>query len=154
MTISSIASCTPSTSGIDKLWAGGMIVERAGSGEVESSPVVVANDAVVNVVTVAAMVLASARLALNCLTSLLKSGRNRVHQKAIRMPLSTTRCFRMRSTTRKKKATAAKIRRRSSQSDFSRAIMRCLDVLRRVERVSCAAVVERKLADDCSSNCE
>lgn len=161
--ISRMASSTPSVSGVGIVEPDGTrvdtVVSTSGLGEDEGSPafVVVTNDEAaddVAAVTVAATVPVSTMLVLSSSPSPLKSGRKRVHQKAIRMPLSTTRCFRMKSTIRKKKATAARIKRRSSQSDFSRAVIRCLDVLRRVESVSCATVVERRLADDCSSNYE
>lgn len=66
----------------------------------------------------------------------LKSGMKRVHQNATRKPRSRIRCFRMKRTTRKKKRRAEKIRMRSSQSDFSRAVISCLDVPIRFVSVS------------------
>ena len=64
-------------------------------------------------------------------------GINRVHQKAIRILRSTKRCLRMNRTTRMKKTRAAMISNRSSQSDFSRAVMRCFEVVMRLSRTSC-----------------
>ena len=55
-------------------------------------------------------------------------GKNRVHQKAIRSPRLTTRCCTIKSTTRRKKTSAAMMSRRSNQSDFSKAVMRCFEV--------------------------
>ena len=86
-------------------------------------------------------------------TSSLKLGINRVHQNAIRSPRSTTRCFRINRTTRIKKAKPERIRMRSSQSDFSSAVTRCLEVDITVFRVSCCRDVERRVAVDSSRSC-
>lgn len=69
-------------------------------------------------------------------------GTKRVHHNATRRPRSTMRCLRMNSTTRTKKASAARITRRSSQSDFSSAVMRCLDVDMSEESTSCVVEVD------------
>lgn len=66
----------------------------------------------------------------------LKSGRNRVHQKTRRSPRSRMRCLRMNRMTRMKNMNAEIISTRSSQSDFSRAVMSCLDVPMIFVRVS------------------
>ena len=63
-------------------------------------------------------------------------GMKRVHQNAIRSPRSTIRCFRMKSTTRMKNMRPARMRRRSSQSDFSSAVMRCFDEVRKPSSTS------------------
>lgn len=81
----------------------------------------------------------------NC-ASPLKSGMKRVHQKAMRIPRSKTRCFKMKSTTRIKKRSAAKMTTRSSQSDFSRAVSSCFDVSMTLVRVSWVLEVDRKVA--------
>lgn len=76
-------------------------------------------------------------IALNNLSSSLKLGRNLVHQNAIRMLRSRIRCLRMKRTTRRKKTKAEMRRTRSSQSDFSRAVMRCFEVDMTALSVSC-----------------
>jgi len=77
-------------------------------------------------------------------SSALKSGKYFVHQNAILRPLSTIRCFRMKRITRTKKAKAERMSMRSSQSDFSSAVMICFEVDMTDERVSCCSDVERK----------
>ena len=72
----------------------------------------------------------------------LREGKNRVHQKASLTPLSITLCLMMKKTTRMKKERAARIRRRSSQSECSRAVMSCLEVRVAVERRSCWTVTK------------
>jgi len=67
----------------------------------------------------------------------LKLGKKRVHQNMRRKLLSMTRRLKMKATTSKKKQRPPRIRSRSSQSDFSRAVIRCLEVLMRSERESC-----------------
>ena len=57
-----------------------------------------------------------------------EEGMKRVHQNAMRRLLSTRRCLRMKRTTRMKNSSAARISMRSSQSDFSSAVMRCFEV--------------------------
>ena len=86
----------------------------------------------------------------NC-SSELKFGKNFVHQKAILSPRSTIRCFRMNNTTRRKKMNPEMIRIRSSQSDFSSAVMSCLEVCMTLLRVSCWRDVERMVAVEESS---
>lgn len=81
----------------------------------------------------------------------LKSGRNIVHQKAILNPRSMIRCFRMNNTTRRKKTNPEIIRIRSSQSDFSSAVMSCLEVDVTLLRTSCWRDVERRVAVEESS---
>jgi hypothetical protein len=89
----------------------------------------------------------------NNLSSPEKSGKNLVHQNAIRTPLSSTRCFTMNSTTRTKNVNAERMRTRSSQSVFSRAVMRCLEVVRREVRVEWVEVVERRVVVEVSVGC-
>lgn len=80
----------------------------------------------------------------------LKSGRNRVHQNATRRLRSMIRCLVMKRTTKMKNMNADIINIRSSQSDFSSAVMRCFDVPMRLARVSCVDDVERRDAVDAS----
>ena len=70
-------------------------------------------------------------------SSELKSGKNLVHQNAILNPRSIIRCFKINNTTRRKKTNPEMIRIRSSQSDFSSAVMSCLEVDMTLLRVSC-----------------
>lgn len=86
-------------------------------------------------------------------SSELKSGKNFVHQKAILSPRSTIRCFKMNNTTRRKKTNPEMIRIRSSQSDFSSAVMSCLEVDITLSRTSCWRDVERRVAVEESSIC-
>ena len=82
-------------------------------------------------------------------SSPLKSGMKRVQKKAIRKLRSTRRCLRMKSTMRMKKRRVAKMSMRSIQSDFSSAVMRCLEVLMSVSRTSCVDEVDwRFLVED------
>lgn len=53
----------------------------------------------------------------------------------------------------KKKTTAEMMRRRSSQSDFSRAVMSCLDVPMTAVSVSCVEEVDLRLAVEASGEC-
>ena len=92
----------------------------------------------------------SMALLSNC-SSELKSGKNLVHQKAILNPRSMIRCFRINKTTRRKKTNPEMIRIRSSQSDFSRAVMSCLEVNMTLLRTSCWRDVERRVAVEESS---
>ena len=55
-------------------------------------------------------------------------GKKRVHQKAIRSPRSTMRCFRMKRITSAKNMRAANINSRSNQSAFSSAVTSCFEV--------------------------
>ena len=80
-----------------------------------------------------------------------KSGKNLVHQKAIVSPRSMIRCFKMNSTTRRKNMNPQMIRIRSSQSDFSSAVMSCLEVDMTLSRTSCWRDVERSIAVEESS---
>lgn len=82
-----------------------------------------------------------------------KSGRgtNLVHQRAIRRPRSMNRCLRMKSTTRIKNMNAESITIRSSQSVFSRAVIRCLDVIMSVLSVSWVCDVARNVEVDSST---
>ena len=75
-------------------------------------------------------------------------GKKRVQKNAIRKLLSIRRCLRINSTTRTKKRRAAKMSMRSSQSDFSRAVMRCLEVTIRLSRTSCVEEVDLSAAVD------
>ena len=84
-------------------------------------------------------------------SSPLKSGTNRVHHSAMRSPRSTSRCLRMKSTTRTKKMRPAKMSIRSSQSDFSSAVMRCLEVVMSESRTSCVVDVDFRFAVDDSA---
>lgn len=77
-------------------------------------------------------------------------GRKRVHQNMIRKPRSTIRCFRMKRTTRMKKSSAARMSSRSSQSDFSSAVMRCFEVTMRLSSTSCVEEADFSEAVDCS----
>lgn len=70
-------------------------------------------------------------------SSELKSGKNLVHQNAILIPRSMIRCFNINNTTRRKKTNPEMIRIRSSQSDFSSAVMSCLEVDMTLLRASC-----------------
>lgn len=65
----------------------------------------------------------------------LGSGRYLTHQNASQSPLSMTRFLTMYATTRRKNAREERMRSRSSQSAFSRDIMRFLEVVRRVPNV-------------------
>ena len=78
-------------------------------------------------------------------------GINRVHQKAIRILRSTKRCLRINRTTRMKKTRAAMISNRSSQSDFSRAVMRCFEVVMRLSRTSCVVDADFREAVEAST---
>jgi len=84
-------------------------------------------------------------------SSELKSGKNLVHQKAILSPRSMIRCFKINNTTRRKKMNPEMIRIRSSQSDFSSAVMSCLEVDITLLRASCWRDVERRVAVEESS---
>lgn len=77
-------------------------------------------------------------------------GRKRVHQNMMRKPRSTIRCFKMKRTTRMKKSSAARMSSRSSQSDFSSAVMRCFDVTMRLSSTSCVEEADFSEAVDCS----
>ena len=79
-------------------------------------------------------------------SSELKFGKNRVHQKAILSPRSMIRCFKINNTTRRKKTNPEMIRIRSSQSDFSSAVISCLEVNMTLLRTSCWIDVERRVA--------
>ena len=63
-------------------------------------------------------------------------GINRVQNKAIRIPRSITRCFRMNKTTREKNTRPATMRSLSIRSAFSRAVTSLLEVVRTLSRVS------------------
>lgn len=75
-------------------------------------------------------------------------GKNLVHHSAMRKPRSTKRCLRMNRTTKKKKQTAEIMSKRSSQSDFSRAVISCFEVPITASSVSCVAEVDRRVAVD------
>jgi hypothetical protein len=83
--------------------------------------------------------------------SSLKLGINLVHQNARRMPRSTILCFRMNKTTMMKKRKLERIRTRSSQSDFSKAVTSCFDVCMTLLRISCCEEVERRVVVESSS---
>jgi hypothetical protein len=85
---------------------------------------------------------------LRSATSPLKSGRNRVHHRATRKLRSRIRCLTMKRTTRMKNVNAENISTRSNQSDFSNAVISCLDVPMRPVSVSCVVDVERRVAVD------
>lgn len=76
----------------------------------------------------------------------LKSGRNRVHHNATRRLRSRIRCLTIKRTTRIKNAKAENINTRSSQSDFSNAVISCFDVPMMPVSVSCVVDVERRVA--------
>ena len=57
----------------------------------------------------------------------------------------------MKSTTRTKKMRPAKMSMRSSQSDFSSAVMRCLEVVMSESRTSCVVDVDFRFAVDDSA---
>jgi hypothetical protein len=82
--------------------------------------------------------------------SSLKLGTNRVHQNASRMPRSTIRCLRMKSTTSTKKQKPERMRMRSSQSLFSSAVTSCFEVDMTLLSVSCWSEVERRVEVDSS----
>jgi len=63
-------------------------------------------------------------------------GMKRVQNKAIRIPRSITRCFRMKRMTRKKNTRPAMMRSLSIRSAFARAITSCFEVVRMLSRVS------------------
>lgn len=63
-------------------------------------------------------------------------GMKRVQNKAIRIPRSITRCFRMKRMTRKKKARPAMMSSLSIRSAFSRAITSCFEVTRMLSSTS------------------
>lgn len=77
-------------------------------------------------------------------------GINLVHQNAMRRPRSTSRCFKINKTTKTKKTRAAMMTSLSTQSDFSRAVIRYLEVVRSPSRTSCVEDAERNEADDAS----
>jgi len=83
--------------------------------------------------------------------SSLKLGINLVHQNASRIPRSTILCFRMNRTTMMKKKKPERIRTRSNQSDFSKAVTSCFDVCMTLLRVSCCEEVERRVVVESSS---
>ena len=62
-------------------------------------------------------------------------GRYLTHQKASQTPLSMTRFLTMYATASRKKASDERISRRSSQSDFSRAVKKFFEVVRRPPKV-------------------
>jgi len=84
--------------------------------------------------------------------SSLKLGINLVHQNASRIPRSIILCFRMNRTTMMKKKKPERIRTRSSQSDFSKAVTSCFDVYITLLRVSCCEEVERRVVVESSSS--
>jgi len=63
-------------------------------------------------------------------------GMKRVQNKAIRIPRSITRCFRMKRTMRKKNTRPATMRSLSIRSAFSRAVTSCFEVVRMLSRAS------------------
>ena len=69
-------------------------------------------------------------------TALAFRGMKRVQNKAIRIPRSITRCFRMKRTTRKKNTRPAMMRSLSIRSAFSRAVTSCFEVVRMLSRAS------------------
>jgi hypothetical protein len=69
-------------------------------------------------------------------TVLALRGMKRVQNKAIRIPRSTTRCFRMKRTTRRKNARPAMMSSLSIRSAFSRAMTSCFEVMRMLSSVS------------------
>ena len=73
-------------------------------------------------------------------------GKNLVHQNAMRIPRSTKRCFKIKATTKKKKQTVDNMSRRSNQSDFSRAVIRCFEVPITASSVSWVEEVDRRVA--------
>ena len=87
----------------------------------------------------------------NSLLSSEKSGRNRVHQNAILIPRLMTRCWRMNRTTRRKNMNADMMSMRSSQSAFSRALIRRFEVSITSVNRSCADEVAFKEALDASA---
>lgn len=72
-------------------------------------------------------------------------GKNRVHQNASRTPRSTTRCFNTKSTVSAKNASAAQMRRRSSQSAFSSAVISCREASVAEARTSCCVEAARSV---------
>lgn len=87
---------------------------------------------------------------LSLATFLADDGKKRVQKKAIRILRSMSRCLRINRTMRMKKNRAAKMSIRSSQSDFSRAVMRCFEVTMRLSRTSCVVEVDFREAVDAS----
>lgn len=75
-------------------------------------------------------------------------GMKRVHQKTRRRLRSTKRCLRMNKTTSMKNTSAAMMSMRSSQSDFSSAVTRCLEVTSRLSKTSCVEEADFKVAVD------
>ena len=63
-------------------------------------------------------------------------GMKRVQNKAIRIPRSITRCFRMKMTTREKNTRPATMRSLSIRSAFSRAATSCFEATRMLSRES------------------
>ena len=90
--------------------------------------------------------IASAMFSATRLAPLDEEGMNRVHQKAMRRLRSTRRCFKMNRTTRMKNRSAARMSMRSSQSDFSSAVMRCFEVDISDESTSCVVDVDLRAA--------
>jgi hypothetical protein len=77
--------------------------------------------------------------------------KNRVHQRAIRSPLSNIRCLRIKKTTSKKNARAAIMSSLSIQSVFSSTVISCLEVPMRPVSTSWASVVDFSVAVDDST---
>ena len=84
-------------------------------------------------------------------TALAFRGMKRVQNRAIRIPRSITRCFRMNKTTRKKNVRPAAMRSLSIRSAFSRAVMSCFEAVRTFSRVSWMFDVERSVAVEAST---
>ena len=78
-------------------------------------------------------------------------GMNLVHQNAIRRLRSTSRCLRMNRTTSTKNASAAAMSSRSSQSDFSSAVMSCFEVPMSMLSTSCILEADLSAAVDDSA---
>ena len=81
----------------------------------------------------------------------LKSDKNLVHQNAILSPRLMIRCFKINNTTRREGTNPEMMRIRSTQSDSSSAVMRCLEVDKTLLRASCWSDVERRVAVEESS---
>jgi len=81
----------------------------------------------------------------------LELGSSLVQKKAMRNPRSMMRALRMKRITRTKNTSADRMRTRSSQSDFSSAVMSSLEVPMKKLSVSCAVDVDWRVAVDASA---
>lgn len=152
-----MASSTSGVAVIDAAVASGTRVEMASSTALDGleiervvSPRSEETAEIAAVAVVVTAVIMDSSSAFSRSASPLKSGKKRVHQNMRRTLRSMTRRLKTNATTRRKKQRPPRMRRRSSQSDFSRAVIRSFEVLMRSERVSCCPVAARKLRVDCS----